>query len=671
MKYLKSYIFVSFLLILACTLPQEPKLPQWQIRLENIPLMAADTVVIGNEFSDSNLVTDADNLYHLWFSGSEQIDIADQLKLEALNPDPINGQVDAVSVNGNPGQSIHVPLFEAFPALRTFNNTNSSIPSQTIFVRKSLDLENFYSVTLASGIITLEITNNLAFPLGKPITVSLYDRNTQETISEMVFEEYIPNNGGSKQASLDLGGETLTNALDVIINGSIKGTSGELVNITDNQSFDVEVSMSNLVAIAAEAKIPSQSFFTTHELDLSTDSLVVNSAQISSGVIRFDIQSEFYLPVRLDLTLPGVLDQSFNPLQKQFTLLSRSSEEVSIDLTDKEIHMKNGLLELQVETTLLPDAEDYVHIHAGDKYNASASVSELRFSQVTANVNLATEFPRIEQDVMDTDVELPDIEFDDARFTLDFKNVPANMYIDLNLDAQNNVNETATANYSFSVIGGSDRKIQISNTGVFLDGSNIGSGGGLMDVINIFPESFLFTGNAGIRDEYATLTGDPIMMDYQLDVPFVFSVPENTVLTGDTTDLDFDDDDRDLINNIEEISLVCKVKNGLCLGGDFHVRVADYQTARDLDISQWPLLSTLHLDAAELDADGNLLSMSEQLLETGLDSTQIDLLTASDLLTWTVDLDPVEKARLKSTDCVILENISLNGNVTVNKPEDN
>ena len=662
-----NHVFTPFLfLVMACSLPQEPKLPQWQVTLQNIPLLAPDTLIIGEEFSDSSLIVDDDSLYHLWFTGGEQIELAQHLRLEPLAPEPISGILNEVRVEGNPGQSVHVALFEALPELQVYNNTSGVVPEQTIRIVKALDLDNFCSVTLSQGLVGVNLINNLPFDLGAPINITIYDRERDEVVSSFEFNQSIAANGGQQVAQLDLSGKTLTNALQVIIEMAIPGTQGHKVYLSEDLGFEVSVSMSDLVAVAAEAKIPPQTLTFQHQLDLTTDSLVIASAEIAQGSLTFNIANEFSLPVRLNMTLPGVLDGDRKSYNHVFDLFSEGQEQIVIDLSGKTVQMLNGFLQIDVIATLLPESEDYVRVHAGDNYRFSAQVSELSFTNVTASVDLYTDFPSIEEEVMDTEVNIPEILFEQAEFILLFRNVPANMQLDLNLDAVTGSNEQATAAYQMSIPGGLERRVRITNNGVFVDGAPCGTGGGLMDVINLFPKRFAFSGNARIRDNYVTLNGAPIDMDYQLDVPFVFSVPENTVLTGDTSKIDMDEEQRDNLDNVNNLQLNADIANGLGLGGIFSLRVADVTTARQLDITDWTVLTQVDLAAAATDAQGNRISLNRQQLSVNLTEEQIDLIAASDYMTWTMELEPVPMARLKSTDFVVLEGAYLSGDMTVN-----
>ena len=164
-KIKKSYIFV-ILLFLACSFPKEPQLPEWEISLTRIPLMAADTLILGEEFPDSNFIIDKDDMYHIFFEGENKIDISEQMRLESIQPEPINGEIGAFKINGNQGQRVHFNIFEAFPELQVFSGTRVPVPLIQCNLKKSVQIENFCNVSFQSGTVRVKVINNLAFPLG-------------------------------------------------------------------------------------------------------------------------------------------------------------------------------------------------------------------------------------------------------------------------------------------------------------------------------------------------------------------------------------------------------------------------------------------------------------------------------------------------------------------------
>ncbi|MBN2410387.1 hypothetical protein JXQ31_01770 [candidate division KSB1 bacterium] len=641
-------------------------MPEWEISLTRIPLMAADTLILGEELPDSNFMTDDDDLFHIFLSGQKEMDLSEQMRLESIQPDSINGEVGAFKIEGNQGQRIHFNIYEVFPQLQLYNGARVPIPGSSYNISKSLQLDNFYSVTFESGTIYIKIINNLAFPLGKPVRIALYDRVMKDTVSVMLYDKLIQPFGGEAQAFLDLAGKTISNNIQVILTGTNIGTGFESVYLSDNQGFDVEISMSDLIAVAAEAKIPSQSFSVKTKLDLSTDSLVINSARVTGGDISFFIESNFYMPVQIRLFFPGILDEHLQPKTEIFSLLSKSSEKVIIYLANTTINMGNGKLDLEIFTTLLPQTGDMIKIAAGDKFIASAQVSELKFSELTAALDLTTLFPSFEEEILQTELDLPKINLQEVIMSLDFENNPSDMLVNLKLDGEN-VNDDATAQYTFQLQDNPRNHIEISRQGVNVNGLPEGSGNGLVDLINILPQRVAFSGSARLQDDNATLSDTPIKIDYSIDVPMVFSIQENTLLEGDTTKLDFNGSDNDRVNNLQDVKLEFTITNGLPIGGNLEIRLADSLTCASQCRENWPMLTTVHFDAAGCDADGNVINIKDEMLSVSLNKEQIKLLTGSDFLIWSVKLDALKKARLKATDKIILKNSYITGTMKINE----
>ena len=676
-RYLKL-IFAAVIMAAAagCSIPDEPVLPQWQFSLVRIPIMGPDTIDIGAELANENLVAEgADSLFHIKFEGSEQIGISEQLKQEAVNPAPFSGSIGNFEIGGNSGESVTIGLTEVFPFLAGQGGSSIPIPSGALpEIEKPITLNNFSEVTFVSGDIGIQITNNLNFVLGKPINIELFDVGNNATVDAVVFSGTISANGGTAQQSFDLSGKTMSNNLKVIITGNEDGTGISPVTINENLSFTIEVSMNNLVASSATANIPDQNFSITQSVDAGTDSLRVISADISSGSIDLQFTSAFPFPVDLNIAFTDIATSQGNPLTSLISIPANSSSQSTISLANTIMSLGDGNIDFNILVGTRSGNQSFT-INATDAITTTVSLTELIFSSVTADINVGAEFPSFEQDVIDFDFDLPDINFEDITFTLKFVNNPANMDITMNLTGKKAGESDVEANYSFSLIGGIDNTVVINNTEVTVNGAPSGSGSGLSDVINILPEKISFSGTARINDNNATLTNQPIIINYTVDIAFIFSIPSGAVLEGDTIKISFDSENPKDDKNIRDIlrdffkggSLDFTLANGIPVGGELRLHVADTLTAQSADPASWPVLISFHFDAAETDPlTGDITGMPDQEISVGITEAQVQILADSYFAFWFVTLDPVTKGSLHSTDKIFLRKSFLSGEITVN-----
>jgi len=664
---LRKFGLLIFSMILigiwACDI-SEPELPQWNVSLTRIPILGADTIILGEEMDDENLIKDADSLFHISFNGSEQIEVSDQMKQESITADPFSGQIGNFEINGNVGETVSFGVFEIFPNL----GSGSQVIASTVItpVQRDISMSNFSSATFVSGTITVSISNNLPFDLGTPVSIELYDVTNSRTVTTLNFSSEITSSGSAQQ-NYSLAGETLSNSLRVILSGSENGTGGSAVNLQSYQDISVNVSMSNLTASSATAQIPNQQFQINDAVSINTDSMMVKSADISSGQLNLSFTSSFNFPVQLNITLPQITNSSGNPVTDIIYIPAQSFAQSWIDLSGTTLDLSGGDLSFDILADVLSDAWTHTTVSNTDKITTSVSTSTLYFSSVTAGVNLGADFPSFQEEVVDLDFEAPDINFEGITFTLVFTDIPADMDIGFRLVGTKEGVAPKIADYQFSIIGGITNEIVLDNTGVTVNGAASGSGSGIEDVINMLPEAIDFSGTALIDDDNVILTGTPVNIQYSIDVPFVFSMPAGSVLDGDISELDIEEDTRDrLRENFKQSAFEVTLANGLPFGGGLVVRTATAAMNATTPEAQWPELVSFEFAGAQTDEDGNVVQLSDQDVQVSLSEQQIIQLADSDYLYWEVVVDEVPKGRIRSTDVFILRAGYVTGTMRIN-----
>ena len=663
--------------ILGCSMPSEPQLPQWDVKLVRVPILGADTISVGEQIDDPNIFPmGADSLYHIQFNGTETINVANQLKQESVSPSPFTGKIGNFSVAANPGQLVTVGILDAFPFLAPFGGQSRIIPAGYLpTIEKGLTLSNYTSVTFISGTVSVGITNNLNFPLGKPITIKLYDITRADTVGTVSFADTIARNGGTANANFNLAGKQMSNNLKVIISGHEDGTGLTPIVVNLSLGFNVSVSMSNLVASSATANIPNQNFGINQSVDINTDSIKVKTAAVSSGTISLQFNSSFPFPVQLSVGLTDI-KTGVTPITRVITIPASGSITDNIDLAGKTIILgTDGRADFAITAATQSNNNSYT-ISANDSVKTRVTVSNLVFSSVTADVNIGTDFPSFDEDVVELDIDVPDIRFDNVIFTFVFSNVPADINIALRMVGTKSGKVPVIANYSFSLNGDlTSNTVVLTNTGVTVNGVSPGSGSGIVNLINLLPEHISFSGSARIDDDNAVLTTAPIGINYTVDVPFVYSLPSGAELDGDTLDIQFDSEDpkkdkdmRDIIRDYFKGGFIfINITNGIPMGGTLTLYAADSLTALTTPCSLWPVLSTFDFNPAPTNpTTGDILPIPSQELSLGLTQAQVQILSNSRYGYWTVQLDSIPKGSLHSTDKILLNKGFITGTLTVN-----
>jgi hypothetical protein len=180
----------------------------------------------------------------------------------------------------------------------------SGIPAfaTTTDVTKNLAaLTDFQTVTLASGNISLSVTNNFAFPI-ENLSVDLLNQN-----GSAIATILIPANGAaiapgsSAMGSADLTGKTMTNLLAYKIGKLSSPGIAAGTPIVQGATMDVEVSTSNMKVKSGKVKINAQT--------LAGDNII---ASVATGNAAQKLTEVTFKSAQLDYTITAPIDMSLS-----------------------------------------------------------------------------------------------------------------------------------------------------------------------------------------------------------------------------------------------------------------------------------------------------------------------------------------------------------------------
>jgi len=184
---------------------------------------------------------------------------------------------------------------------------------------KSFSFDNFKSADFISGVLKVEIVNNMIITLGSPINVGIMEVTGNDSVEviSVIWNEEIPP-GESSVKSIDLAGKTLPGNVLIKVSGHTVGTKNQPITITNddlNSNFYVVVSASDLEVSRATARIPEQIVDDAGVIKLPEQENKVRQAKVEKGSFKVGIKN--YLPVDSDIlvTVNSIKDLSGNPWQ--------------------------------------------------------------------------------------------------------------------------------------------------------------------------------------------------------------------------------------------------------------------------------------------------------------------------------------------------------------------
>ncbi|MBU1701320.1 MAG: hypothetical protein KJ831_14370, partial [Candidatus Eisenbacteria bacterium] len=203
------------------------------------------------------------------------------------------------------------------------------------------DQETFEWIRLAQGRIDIQITNDLAVPVGGgsgdpvSLSLSLWNRDVEEKAFEVSLV------GGLAPAqtatwSVDLSGIDLRDRLDIEFGGGSSGSGGDPVWVEAAQSLGISLLFHDLEPDSVIAAVGPQYAAVTGGVALPGD-IRIDEGEIQEGLIHLQVQNELPLQAYADLTFPELWNERGDNITQRIALPSSQSgpdgpAEVTIDL---------------------------------------------------------------------------------------------------------------------------------------------------------------------------------------------------------------------------------------------------------------------------------------------------------------------------------------------------
>ncbi len=624
----KKIIFLPVIMIMIlfrCSIPDDELVgPTWNVSIKKIPIVKADTIEVGKELEGENIKPDANGLLHGTFVDSTDFSIDDELKLDASSKS-FTGIMGVFDIQTIAPVSQSVTFGEIYTNAALYQDGETmTVPAVPIpNISKSFSFSGFHTVRFNQGELIVKIKNDMEINLGTPINIEIV------LFEGVIFSSTIAP-GDSAEESIDLQGKTLNNNIGIIITGNTSGSSGN-ITIVRMSSMYIVMELKNVKAEYAVADIPFQTIDFGTQVSINRSDLKVNSATIDQGDYYLDMNfnNSFDFGLNIDLVIPKIYDIQGWQFIKNFYIPSGSSSH-RFYLSEHTINLAGGELDVDVVANI---PESYsVEIESTDNVSSNVDISKLNFSEVNADIiDIRENFADIEEQKLfdDPPEGLENLEFEQADFVIRCLNIPFDLTLHLDfISIKNGVSKYLSK--ELNVPGGSTTPNSIDIT----------------ELLNDIPEKISATGWVSVSGNDITISkGTKFEIEYSLDVPLEFSFKDISTIEK-SEELDLDDDAREAIEkNLISTSVEGTIINDSPISGtiDFYVGVNEFSTNN--------LLFSINIPKR-----GN-----EGVINVSIDKQRLDYLIEANWSRVFVTVDSVSNAELKSTDRIIIKDVSISG----------
>jgi len=599
-----------------------------------------DTIVVGDD-GTIKLIYKKDSLFS--YSVTDIIDIPDQpprsktavlgsVYIEDFNYDG-SLTLNVISLNFEAlTRSTLVALDQTndiFPVINDPNTGSFNIPSFT----------NFTQVTVDSGKISIEITNQL--PVEISFTLRLRNSSDNSQVGGDFVYSAIPSLG-SQIKTVDISGNLTNDLIFDIVTFSTPGSSGNVfIDLTD--LILISLNSQNIVVSSGTAILPDQAFFVeTDTINLDIDpGTEATYVEMASGDMNYSVTSGFNEAIRMNLILPtGELNN--DTLKYAIPVVASGSASgilsmtgASVDFTIDPLQPYNKLpLKFMVE---IVSSGNQVSFNFADAFFMDYSMSNIDFDYVEGffgEQNFTIDLDSLEIDMGDIfDKITGTLTFTDPKIRIPYTNsigVPANLEVNLWGETFEGGSQDLNAPI-VSVDELADRDDLPVESSMEFNRNN----SSIVELIELRPDIIYYSGEirmnpgggTGVRDNFIMSTSE-IVGDLEVEIPGSLII-QNLSLR-DTTDNPLhsaDTSDEFGLNDFEYINLYFSATNGFPLEVGF--KIIPYDTVNNVE---YPAIDVPKLiSAAPVDANGRVNELIQApVVEIQLDKTMLENLQKSE-----------------------------------------
>ena len=389
----------------ACSLPEEPKPPQWDIQM-NIPLL--DYTYHFSEIpKDSVLMVDSLGVYRVQYTEElAPIGVGGELKLSPPEPVSFSQKIGKIHIDSPGTQSTPPITFDELTGGKFRDMHGKTVPAIPPFEIPTIEKHveefgTFFYVEVEEGYADITIENNISGIYLDSLNLVLESTSPEVPFeADVVFRNIPP--GGSQTRRLPLVGK-IPNALKVVLTGLLGGSKGKPVVVDVYSSCLVKVYISDLTVTGAGAKVPEQRFSAHGAMDLTLPGLEarVEEACIKEGGLHLFIDSRLPVDSDIEVTIPAIRKGGRPFSDTLHFRYDRPRNHILVDLSGAVLKSPTGGLldslwyDLSVRTL---DTEkdsrpgNFAEISAEDYIEARAWADTLKFSYLKGTLVKPQEF---------------------------------------------------------------------------------------------------------------------------------------------------------------------------------------------------------------------------------------------------------------------------------------
>ncbi|OGC00907.1 hypothetical protein A2V82_05620 [candidate division KSB1 bacterium RBG_16_48_16] len=674
-KNMKKYMYNSFallslvfLLFSFCTF-DNPKTPSWDVKI-NVPLTDRTYTVADLIEDESEIISLENGLIGFRFEGTtDTVRVGDQLAMPTVNGQFLY-QMQDFEIPALVTAAQQYAFSQLTEEASTKNGSMDTIsPFSFTDVNASYILDSdFRYAEIMFGKTILTMINRLSVPL-ENVIYKLYDPSAGEivVVSEPIV--FVAAHD-SAETVVTLSEQAISNDFLWLMSGTSPGSEGETINVDQNETVDLRVSMSDVSVGSIQARLPHLDLKRRESLQLS-DSIDIAEAAIRSGEMVLAVSNSFDLGARLEVTLEEIFqDMDAQPANLVFDLAPGESRTVTYDLKNHHIKLAtagNGssqVLSVTIRMELLTEESELTRVESGDRVETEATIQDVVFDYLSGrlfeqHVPLSTD--DLAFDLPDQLDDLQQAQIHDARLDIFLHSTIAMPFrTELRFDGFKNgrsesfdIRETV-----FAADGDGENVTPVSLTP---ENSN------LLPFINLLPDRITTSGDVWVGDGAThgqVRYDDYVFANYRFDTSANLSWNEGTVhidtskiaIHPKDTNQDFDEEievnalDADVTEHLISAVFLARVKNHLPVGAGFAFYVAEdstrLYTAPDL------VLGPVAVKSAVTDDDGKVIQAVDEELALSVSPSEMELFhnssanektlyVASDLLFAGTDGKPV------------------------------
>ena len=582
--------YFSLLLLFACSV-NEPKLPEWDTNWKIY--VPTQDIILGEEIiNDSTLIAGYtnDSIPIIVFNLEDSTDW-ERIESSDLMLDPQTdhfsagiGDVELGDYDDLYSDSTRIPeildptLFAAGDTLLPYDTLTVYPPDD------SLQFTQYEYATIANGELWITFCNETFLDLREGVKARIYTENGEsEYLGEIEFTVPIPSHTTVTSDPLSIDNRTIHNIFRIKYIVPLEDNpSPRYISETDrNGYFCTILSMGELSATEAVAKVPEQSGTDSAAVALQDEDHKIISGRVESGSIQFDIQNMFPVSCNVTVSLPNFIE---NGSIKTFTrrIEKGMSGIITEDISGLEItnHRNPGSIidSLDYIAIVVSDStEGFEHFTSEDSVVIDVTTDSIRMASVTGIVDTVDfNIEPVELDEIDIfeDIE-GKIRLNDLEMRLVFENeIDLPIYANLKIvGKRSDTQDSVVINISETIAASSESPITVLNI------NDSYSEPSIVDLLEILPDDIKIEGDATVYGEGSVSVGDGLRVQYTISSPLTIQIDEALTFKSNEIDSitydDLDEDQRDqIINDLGEVSAKFNFINHIPIGGHFKYYMA-------------------------------------------------------------------------------------------------